>query len=855
MSGPGAITVAASGSITAPATIAATVSAALTSLLFSRVGQIDVVSFPSMRAIAVCNGYDFQQHFFDGAQYLTGPIAPYTAPTVASTAVQATAVFTFTAATRPNNADQFSVLGANGVLYYVSFMTTLSTSLGIGYIEIARGADLAATIANITKFFNGTGTNGTEYYLNWPGFGTDDAAWRTAVGIQQSASTATTETLRAVASGAGGNSYQLNEVIDGGASWAVTTFAGAATGTISGDGPLQGHYGWAFARVRKADGAQTGLSATATLDTTSLSDVTASSLEAAPTRDGMDLYRLFRTLADGDEFHKVKDSSSSPITDSKSDTVIDADLNLIDDANTERPYSAGYPVRYRFHAMHLGCLFGAGAYPSAKLSEVAAAVTNGSRTVVFANLKVKEIAIGRTLRVLVDDRRYRIAEVVEATKTVTLSEPYEGATSGATDVEIVDDRDPNRIRHTEPLLINNWPEGNELTGVSSADPRGVTGMRSIDGTLGVWTRTGTWRVLGTPDTGFRVVSQREATGAYCNRAIVDCGQGIGLVWLGPDGVHRWTGTGDPSSLSKPFAGEEPTGIEATLQRINPLAVDGIVANYNPSMKVVRWAVPVDGSTWNNLLVQLNLQTGAFTFGYCDAITSMESVLSPSGTYVTLAGDQYSQLWQLDNGYSDGAYAFECVQTLSSYDATLNKATVSGTPFPTASGGLAGVPVYQVKADGSIQRNTVAANTSSTLTFVGPWETFSDGAFVAGASPAAATQLVVGGIFWRLRSTKFSLGIPEIRKTLSSLTFHFKTSTAGQVWCAASVDNGDPAIFTLLDGTLDYADLTAAKGTKYFELRRGPGRTVQLDLFALAPGFDLTCVALAATFRSREYVPR
>jgi hypothetical protein len=317
------------------------------------------------------------------------------------------------------------------------------------------------------------------------------------------------------------------------------------------------------------------------------------------------------------------------------------------------------------------------------------------------------------------------------------------------------------------------------------------------------------------------------------------------MWIGPGGGLGYDGGGAPVPVSSPPSdGDNVLGIEATIQRINPLAVDGIVSNYNPTLKIARWFVPVDGSLYNNFVINYSLQTRCFTFGACDGVTAAYCDWTPTG-YATIVGQMDGSLWQMDVGTSDGAYAFECRQVITAYDSATNKATVTGTPFPTASGGLTGVHVLLVSATGVVQHATIATNTSSTLTFLVPPDT----------APAVGTQMIVGGIFWRMKSSKFNLGMPEIRKTLSSLLVQFATSTAGQLWVAFSVNNADPTCFVLMDGTTDYVDLTVAKGTKYCEANRGPGMVMQVDIFALAPGFELEIGAIEATVKTRDEVKR
>lgn len=158
MSGPGPIVVKPSGSITAPSVLSPSVATALTKVL-SRVALPDVILFPSLKAVAVANGYDFQYHLLDGAQYLTGPIGPYTAPTIASSAVNASYTFSATAIA---DGDEIRVGVSAPVYDTIYFKTTLNTSLGVA--QVKRTGTLATDVTNLYKFLNGTGTNGSEYY-------------------------------------------------------------------------------------------------------------------------------------------------------------------------------------------------------------------------------------------------------------------------------------------------------------------------------------------------------------------------------------------------------------------------------------------------------------------------------------------------------------------------------------------------------------------------------------------------------------------------------------------------------------------------------------------------------------------
>ena len=860
--GLGVITVNATGAITAPSVLSPTVSSAL-SVVFSGIAGGSGIPIPSLGAVAFCNGVDFQYHYRNGAQYLTGPLAPYTAPTATSTATRATVVLTFTGATnaaaRPADGSIIQ-LGAPGQTLNggVTFKTTLDPTLLQDQVLI--GANVDATISNLTKFLNNTGTQGSEYFsarqangyippntTGWADYNGIEVSTSQAYGVP-SATTATI-TFRAIAAGTVGNTYLSVEVLDTGAvmSFPGANFTGGTAGT--GTAPAQGTYRYAYAHQRAGDFAETARSNYTSLTTLVNANVTVSSYDSPPTRDGMTSYRIFRTTTDGAQFYQDVDTVSSPATDDQTDAEIQGDFREVYDETITRPYGAGYPTRYRAHALFKGSVFGVGAIIAAEQTRGNATVVADSRTVTMSALYCTDRLIGRTFSITTTDAtkqdKYVIVNADASAGTLTLNRPYEGA-GATTSYSIVDDRNPYGVYYCEPGLLNNWPVEYSIEGIVGKDGNGAVAIRAFSDRLVVWTRTGTWLILGSIESGFRFLPLGQGNGAYGPESVVES-DGV-LMWAGPDGVFWWAGAGEPDKLSEPEwnGSDVPGGIQGTMERVNSEAAFGVIGAYNPTLNKVCWWLPVDGSILNNFLLTFNLQTKAFTFGTCDGVTAAGVVTGPDGSSLTLTGDAYGLLWQQDAGYSDGAYGFETVHALTGYTAATGVMTVSGTPFPTSSGGLIGVPVYTISATtGDIQRRTIVSNTSSTLTPDSPFDT----------APATSDQIVVGGLPFRVLTSKFSLGAPEIRKTISSITVQFEPTTAGQLWCGAGIDENDPTVHINESGVADYADLTSATGRKVYELRKGTGRTISMELFAIAPGFDLAVVGYVPTIRVREQVPR
>lgn len=869
--GIGAISITTPGSITAPSSLTVVASSALTTV-FKDYALSDTILLPSLKAILFCNGVDFQYHALDGAQYINGPLAPGEAPAVVSTAVRATAVLTFTgasnAAARPSDGDQLR-LGRTPSTYngLVTFKTTLDTTSATDQVLI--GANVDATISNLTKFINNTGIQGTNYFsARMAFFGYQTPLWDEENDIEVSTSqaygvpsaTTATITFRARTWGSTGNAYLAVEVTDSGAvmSGFTTYMTGGAAGTQSNAGvaPSNGTYKHAVARFRDDDFAQTAISPVATtqnggnVDMTVTPDVD----PATPTRDGISHSRIFRsTVGGGSVFYRAGDVTGTSMTDNVSDAVLTGDFAIQYDSRFKRPYAAGYPTRRRFGTIYRGSAFLTGVHPHGKYSAGTVDVTKGSVLATFStSAHYVEDVIGMDLVIADTSVRYTVVDFVEATRVATLNRAYEGLIADAAGTAysnksytLSDNRNPFAIDYCVANLFNDWPPQQNIEGVSSLDPTGTTGIVTAGDTLIVFTRTGMFRIEGSPDTAFRIVPVAEGCGAYTNQAVVNV-EGE-LLWLGPDGIYAWSG-GAPQSLSNPTEAEAGVakGIANTLARINPEQVDQIVANYNRTGNIVRWFVPLDDSPWNSHAIVLDLQTGAFSLDKCPPVTAAATVVGPTGDFFTVVGTAFGEVFQLDLGTSDGAYGFDPVATYSSYAAATKTVTLATSPLPTSGDGLKGVPVLKVDADGDVETAYISTNTSGTFATVAPFTT----------TPTTGDVFIFGGIEWRLETSRCDYGSPETRKRLSSVHASFRAqSVAGQVWCYGAKDDDTGTVYNLRSsGAADCATLsTLWNGGKRYDLNRGAGRRQMFGFLALAPGFDVKLLSWKAEVDAREEV--
>lgn len=831
----GAFSFDAVGSVTAPTVPAMTVGSALTAA-WHDYGPADIIYLPSLHAALFCNGIDFQYHYLDGIQYLNGPRAPKTAVTVASTATRATAVFTFTG----QPADGTTVrTGKQGVLGNSTavFKTTLSAANP--YDQVLIGANQDVTMQNWADFINMVGTNGSTWMSNrMNSFGYTTPAWDTENGITSSAidTGANTITFRAISYGTAGNAY-ISTLVSGTniTDPATDLFTGGTAGTNSTPG--LGTYVHSYAYVRSGDVAVTAAAPTTTTDSGANANLTVSSFTAAATRDGIDLYRVLRSTVNGGSLlYKVADTASDPYTDGATDaTLVDTVLQYLYDPAIVRPYASGYGPRFRCACLFRGSLVAAGAVLAADYSTGTISSASAATLTLSATATPKADWIGRMFYASGDSQGYLIVDVTEASRVLTLNQTYNGATSG--NYTVRDQRNPYEVYWTPPLLFNNWPVGNSETGITSPDPAGVVALVSAWDSVVALTRTGAYRLIGSPDSGFRVLPVGEGMGCF-NASCVQMVDGV-LYWIGADGIYAWSDGSMPESISQPPLSRALRGIKGTLDRLNLEVSANYVSDYNETTGLIRFFVALDDEPYNNYAIVCDTQTGGFMLDTCEAVTSAQTLQIAGGLYVTVVGDAYGNWWQLDTGEADGMFGTITERVVSSYTAGTRALTDTSGSLPTASGGLSGVPVYFKDSFGEVRKNVIVSNTATVLTLQYP----------QGTAPIALEEYLVAPIFVRIKSGKSDMGVPEERRMLSSITATFTPVTSGRLWCAASYDSNDPSLFNLRStSAADYATLSLSDGEYRFAFRKGKGRRFQWEFFGFARGYDVGIVSYIPVLR-------
>ncbi len=835
------------GALTAPDAIGLSLGSSIATL--KDYGLYHAVALPATRSVMISHGQEAMRHLLTVAgtnvSYRLGLLAPQAAQTVASTASKSAATITFTVATVPVNNDAFQII-VSFIYTTIAFKTTLSSGVTNTFeVKIGSGGtgaqNLATTIANIQKLFNGQGTEGTEWHN---GYADRTATYlRDVSKLEVSATTATTVTVRALVAGSL-EWTSIAESIDSGGSWSISAITAGVGGT--GTDPSEGTYQYGYQHIRQGDGGESGRSDTVELTQEANCNVNQTAFVAASARFGATHYRQLRTEPGGTDLHRIQDTATGtgePYVDSTSNTALVGVNDIPYDEAIHRLYEDGPPTIGRYGAYHKGSAWCGGVLSAADYSKGTASVTNGSYSVTLTGARAKENWIGRTYRTSGDTVSYLVVDVTEhaSAPVLKLNVPYGGTTNASANYIVSDERNPFGLSYTEPLFPNIWTPTSTVDDVTSPDPAGLFGITPAWDSLVVHTKTGLWRIVGGGDSPPVLQHIGEGMGSYSGHGVVDV-EGT-LYWIGRDGIFKWSGAGDPVPLSKLAAafGEFPRGIQRTLDRVSLDASEGIVATYNPSTRTIIWAVPLDGETRNNYAIIYDTSSGAFTVDRVPSITALASVPGVDSVHRTLGGSAFGDVFEFDIGYSDGCYGVEPVQAFSAYTASTK--TCSGLAgLPTTSGGLAGVPVWHVSSTGVLQREVIATNTATTFVTVGAWDT----------APADGT-FVIGGIVLDVQTAQYDFEAPGQLKWLDRTQVAFAPSTDGELYVAAAVDQGTPALYanrTL--GTTDYADLSNTDGEKEFPNKTTAGVRIVQRFLAITPGYDVTILGFISYIGSLNH---
>lgn len=859
MAGIGAISVPTAGAITEPARFPWRAGSAVISDQ-DFYGLHTYVPLPEGRGVLHSNGLGHMRHTMGESIYATGLPAPASAPTAtpASPAEKASGAITTTG--NFTSGDRFDLVSAGDQTNYswpVVVVSAFSTSGdNLKYWQVLRESSASGTLDNIVGMVNGTSVNGVKFQR--PTIDGDrqtadhPAEWSDWITATKTSSAIVTFT--AIRYGQAGNTFELREVTDGGATWSVpgTTFSGGSGGT--GVNPSAGVYFYRWALVRTVDGAMSGLSPAVEVDRDDPGNVTLASMTtpSQPRFSQADAKRWFRSAPDGRE-DKVWAGYDVVVSDT-GDTDDLSDLSLFQNAPYEpdlyRYYEDGPIPKVRCLASYQSSFVGAGFYRAMDYSLGTVDVTNGSTTVTFNSpAQPSRLWEGRLFRVTTDAStkaaEYRLVYVNNgAGTTALLDRAYEGSTASGAGFTVVDDRDPCEIIWSVPGQWNNWPAEQAITGVRSRVGDGITALFSAFGVLVIFTRTGIWTLSGAL-TSPRINLEYEGVGCVGARAV--CEAGGWLYFVSDDGVYRWGGRGVPERVSSGVGRDgKPWGIGATTDRINASRSNGCVAHYNEDERTAYFFVPLDGEETNRYALVLDLERKVWSLDDAPDVTYAETVFPPDGVRRMIVGTAAGDVLEYGIQTTDGCYGVEPVQTVGS--ATTSTIVLSGTPALTTSGdGLKGVQVLVVSSTGEVRHNIVAGNTSDTLTLGLTW-----------TAPTAGDKVILGGIHLRLKTGKFHLDQPMVPKVLRWIEVATGVDSDGVYYVSAAGDQDDPSITsnTLDDGTTPvYGDLTRtddgrSTGKETFNIEM-MGNLLQVGLDCFEPGCDPSILGIRMVIGMRS----
>lgn len=823
-----ALPLTAEGGVTAPTDVLPYTEPSAETETFLDIGPVNVLEIPEFGWM-LADGVNPLRIITKGGVYDAGGIAPSAAPTVASTGQRATAVLTFTggssAAARPSDADTITI-GPPTLLVgerTITFKTTLT--LGTNH-ECLIGTTVNDTITNLTKFINGTGTNGVDYWLGSlysPSY--DPDYWQNVVDISVSASNAygvpsgTTAniTFRAVTYGTGPNSYTSTES-GGQTSFGGVVFSGGTNGT--GTAPAAGTFRYFTTWFRDVDGAETGRSPIATIEKGTNDNVTVSGLTGSADTT-FDFIRVYRTTESGVEFFLAGavTSATSSFTDDVADETLA--LGLLWNELLHRAYGEGMPPRGRALALWKGRAWSLGAHRAADYDIGTVAVTEGSATVTFSVQGVTNLQRGRTLRIDSTSESYTLLSVSESGPTAVLDRLYEGATNATAGFRVLDDYDASAIRASVEFLYNQWPVSESPGRVDTDDSEGGTALLATRSRLFAFSKTSIVAVTGEGPESWELSKVSGDVGCVAPRMV--CAVEGGGIFLSPKGFYALSPDESLTCLSSPRTpkGALAQGIDGTIARIAWANIDQGYSLYDQAERVVIFGVPLDGAVTPNYEIVYDIQNGTWTTSKRAEWTALAHATMPDGDIVHASGDRDGVLWHVDVGESDGFYDAEAVATLTGAQ-TVRVLTASGASWSTSGDKEKGKPVIVLYADGStVAYGKIADNTGTTLTLAEDLAT----------APAAGDQIVVGGIAWQAKTGFTTFGEEWRAKGVRAVMLRHSPSTRGQYYFSFAVDNGAFAVCPVGTST---GTLSQTNG-KTKHMVQWPGDTHAFNIRGFKPG--------------------
>lgn len=243
-------------------------------------------------------------------------------------------------------------------------------------------------------------------------------------------------------------------------------------------------------------------------------------------------------------------------------------------------------------------------------------------------------------------------------------------------------------------------------------------------------------------------------------------------------------------------------IAAIVATVNRSALGDIRAVYSEGEDVIRWAIPVLGTTRKRLVLKYHVGLDA----WLPPDDGMEygsfcTFTPPNEALAVFMGDYWGRVYKVNSSDREGVpTSSTVVGPLAVTSATANTVTVTGAGFYTTGSGLAGMSVAVKSPGNQWQWRRIASNTSDTLTLDttndNPWTT----------TPTTAYFVVVGGIRWYHWTPWIDFGFADIKKILQYLFVQGKAATASEDMTVVlrfddAESTGDTRSFTFPTGAL------------------------------------------------------
>ena len=707
------------GSPSTPTTIPVTLPTALTDRWFPRIPMSSATWAGGFYGPIIANGVDQIRHVAAGSIMDTGLLAPIPDELEHNTAWSVTPNGARATATLDTNTSSAYTIAAGNVINIggedITFVADLTDSTANQVLLGKTGSPTTIiTLDNLVSLLEGGTGLGKTYNVKTPGY----------FPALLSVVTKTDENVALRLNGYGAIGNDVQAYLKTG-SWTNCDFGsqGATVGTIgyfesgsdgSGSTLTYGERRYGYRYYRSADGAFSAY------DPLLEDDGSFSVVSKFASQDVAiaDMRKSLDSDVDYIEWVRSLDGSKSVypgrrfVDSATSDTDDLSDNDLVNDAVEQirpskfRPYVSGMIPKFRHVYAWKGRVWGGGAIRDEDYVGSAITWENGSRWAEVTSGVVTEDWIGKTIKPATgndDYGEFLICSVNHeddsnnAGSYVLLNKEWEGP-DGGTGYTLEDQRNPFALYFSEDLLPNNFPPQNELTGIRGNDSEGITGITSIQDRLVVFTRSSMWVVTGEDLLSFSIHSISNSIGCVSGQTIIEAEGGI--FWLAQDGVYAWSGVGKPEKISSPLtSGEQVSGIDATINRINWPHAHLSHARYCSRARIIEIFVPLDDEIIPEHGIVLDLGSrGVFSMSRGCALTANGGVQDEDGDTYCIAGDEFGNLWQMDVGDSDGLFGSDPVLDITTGSTTRVIETGTGSLSGVTATGL---PAVIVAADGTL----------------------------------------------------------------------------------------------------------------------------------------------------------